>query len=253
MRTTGIAGGGIWPHTEENCIPQQLFNEFHPSYFFPYQLCRLQELKFVFNSHSNFNKAQVMQLLLNFSELRVLALINAGLTLDDTEKLSEALFPISRTLQELDLRESPEITNEFVEKIFPARPKFFSLRVLDLSETNIDHNFLSSIQSQLENLTQLKINNCKEMNLSILNKLKKFECITKNLELIDLSNNQKIHFYATDFNPLKRTLSELLKKCPKFKYLIIKNCEMDSYFKELLEASLDSNKKFSSSLEIVYE
>ena len=145
------------------------------------------------------------------------------------------------------------IINEFVTEVFSAGPKFFSLRVLDLSETNIDHKLLSSIESRLENLTQLKIRNCPQMDLPILNKLGQFKHITKNLELLDLSNNQKIHFYATDFNPLKRTLSELLKKCPKFKYLIIKNCEMDSYFKELLEASLDSNKKFSSSLEIVYE
>jgi len=175
------------------------------------------------------------------------------MTLEDTEGLKKVLSKISETLQEFDLSGNSRITNEFVRKIFPAKQSFPLLKVLDLSETNIDHKLLSSIESRLENLTQLKIRNCPQMDLPILNKLGQFKHITKNLELLDLSNNQKIFFHATYADRLEKLFNKLLKECPNIKYLIIKNCRMDPSFKEKLKELLDADQKFGSSLKIIYE
>jgi len=128
----------------ENCIPQQLFNEFRKSYPLPSEFCQLQELRFCFNSNDNFNRFQIMRFLLEFPELRVLALRNAGLTLENIEGLEKVLLQISRTLQELDLSENSKLTNKYVQEIFSA-PEFPSLQVLNLSKTGINQEELKTL------------------------------------------------------------------------------------------------------------
>jgi len=92
-------------------------------------------------------------MLLKFSNLKKIGLINANLQPEDSSKLEPVLSKFSKIIKHLDFTKNKKINNCFLEEAF-SQSSYNALEVLDVKGTKINQN--CQIYSKCKNLTLLE-------------------------------------------------------------------------------------------------
>jgi len=142
------------------------------------------------SNYGNYSSGDLFDLLLQFLNLKKIALVNANLKEDDALYLRKILSKFSEKIQFLDLSKNP-IDNGFINSAF-LYTQPHSLQTLNLSHTMVNQN--CKIFLQLTNLKYLIMRNCSQLDMSILEKLSKSENLVHSLEELDISNNPTLYF-----------------------------------------------------------